>query len=293
MVLKDVSDLRFSRPLYSMSSMCRSTTECPGGRRCPRDEQAKRGERDRARRYYQRAKARALIAHLRSLGLQAMDDLDCPTTYHTGRTLDLTRPEPTQGKGIHKPPGLWSAPGGQDENGGIRTTWTDRSAREGSANDSDSLMWAITPQPGAVVLRIDSRADLEALETVAPGFHERDKTKGWDQLRALGISGALLTSRGHTTAYVRYYSGDEGPGYDAADALTAWDVGSAVWFNNKHITAEQVETSHYEEDREELDDDDDPYASPRYVVGPSGSYDEGQATTKAPKGAAVARRRAE
>lgn len=267
--------------------MCRSAEECPGGRRCPRNENAKVKERERAKRYYQRAKARVAIARLHGLGLQAMDDLDCPTTYHLGRNLDLTAPDPIEGKGIGKPPGLWTAPGGPDERGDIRTTWTDRSAREGTANTQESL-WAVSPQPGAVVLRIDSAADLEALEAAAPGFLGWDKTKGWDEIRALGVSGVLLTSRGHTSAYVRYYKDGRGPGYAAADALTSWDVGSAVWFNNEHISAEPATKARYEED-DDLDPDGEPYPYSRYNVGPHVPYDEGQATTKAPKGSAVVR----
>lgn len=246
-------------------------------------------ERERARRYYQRAKARIVIAALRDLGLQGMDDLDTPTTYHLGRTLDLDTPPVSEGTGNAKPPGLWSAPGGPDPDGRIRTTWSDWSASNGTANIPTEQLWAITPKPGSVLLRIDTTDDLTALERAAPLFTSDTPRAGWEELKALGVTGVFLTEQGHHAAYRHYYGTTaDTPGHAVANDLAIWDVGSAVWFDNTLVTATPVEKAVYShaDPPEDVDDDDSGWERWE-VTAPPVPYDMGRVTVKEPRGSAM------
>lgn len=228
--------------------MCRSKTK--GGRRCPKTEAVHERERQAAKRYYQRSKARKQIAELAAKGIPAMDDMDCPTTYHAGKKLDLLSPPRRPRVGANKPPGLWSSPG-RESGGGVMTTWTDRSVIEyGEPMLDSSRLWALDPQPGAVVIRLDTAEDIRAFGQAFDFTEDTEKSRRatWEKVRALGIDGVMLTEQGvAATSTIRYGSQrDEDPrGWAAGDTLRNWDVGSVVWLRNDHLTASDAQFGAY------------------------------------------------
>lgn len=243
--------------------MCRSLQE--DGRRCAKTEATHAAERAASKRYYQRSKARAVVATLREAGVPAMDDLEMPVTFHVGREgrrLDLI--ESGRQTGRYKPAGLWTAPGRVEETTGqARTAWTDRSAGEGSApgatyatsvNDETHEIeytptwapppipvYAIRATPGAVIVRVDTVEDYAAVDRRYPGFSdasvETDRSRraaAWDVMRADGVS-AVFISRDGTRA--RDAAEDRSPVRQAgfAHSVDGWDVSSVVWLSNHHM----------------------------------------------------------
>lgn len=282
--------------------MCRSCAD--GGRRCPKTEATRAAERAAAKRYYRRTKARRLIAALADDGLSAMDDLDCPVTYHLGPSLDLSTPPPLSG-GIYKPAGLWTAPGRQSALGGTLTAWTDEQARNGmrAGAGTRQRLFEVKPQPGAVILRIDTRQDLENFVAAFPEFHraqqapdaDQQTRAAWDHVKARGVDGVMLTERGQVHAYYLTYQSKEtvprnSPLGSVSRMLEPWHVGSTVWFHNDNLEAREVELGGYPirepEDTSDTDPDYEAYMAPDYDVYATAPeegirYDEGRATDPA------------
>lgn len=273
--------------------MCRSCSA--GGRRCGKTATTRAAERAAARRYYARSKARRKIAELRGLNIPAMDDLDCPVTYHLGRDLDLGRPDPTESAGAFKPPGLWTSPGRVDADGSVKTAWMEWSVIGGQVDPvGDETLYVIRPKPGAVILRIDSPADIRAIGEAFPQFvrhHESGGAayrRGWQAIKAAGVDAVLATSRGaHAHHAVTRASSRQDPAASFAHALYGWDVASICWFSNATITADSTATpgtykplapddEGYNEDFPDVHRDVD-----------FGTYVEGRPTTRRPGGAAA------
>jgi len=189
-----------------------------------------------------------------------MDDLDCPTTYHLGKSLRLreTPYEPREG-GMNKPLGLWTAPGRLDADGGLKTAWSDRHVIEYGDEVKDNL-YAITPQPGAVVLRLGTDDDLRALGAAFPRFHagtsgwngqpsHDDRVTAWKEVEErTGVDGVLITDALARTAHSGTYSLDKAEDpvlWGMYDALSTWDVGSACWFRTDHVEVSKATLGSY------------------------------------------------
>lgn len=273
--------------------MCRSCAA--GGRRCDKTATTRAAERAAARRYYARSKARVRISELRELGIPAMDDLDCPVTYHLGRNLDLGRPDPTEGAGAFKPPGLWTSPGRVAADGTVKTAWMEWSIEQGHLDPvADHTTYVIRPIPGAVIMRIDSPADIRAIGQAFPQFVRQHKGdweahgRGWKAIRAAGVDAVMTTSRGAYACRV-FHGGldDPDPAAAFAETLQGWDVSSICWFSNATVTAEGTITPGT---YESLAPDDEGYSEdwPDVHRGADfGTYVEGQPTTKQPGGVAA------
>lgn len=268
--------------------MCRSCDE--GGRRCPKTPATKAAERAASKRYYQRSKARAQIADLAAHGIPAMDDLDCPTTYHLGEDLDLSAPPDREDSGMNKPPGLWASPG-REGGGGVMTDWSDRSVIESGSAPRGQRLFSITPQPGAVVIRLDSAEDIAAFGRAFDfsGESHAEKLEAWRRVSASGVDGVMLTSRGVSAAKgLRYGTSreEDRQAWLAGDTLENWDTSSVVWLRNDHLEAGEAQQGTYPaheitpEEQEEIEQgwgqylpthDLDPMDGPR-------TYDEGRPT---------------
>lgn len=228
--------------------MCRSCAE--GGRRCPKTEYTRAKERAAARRYYLRSKAREIIALLRDAGIPAMDDLQCPPTYHLGQQLDLERAPQHQELWL-KPAGLWTSPGRVDNTRDVRTAWADWCASEEMDNDNpDGIrqMFEIRPTPGAIVVRLETPADIRAFGSIY--FHELAATvdanpaaigRAWQQLQ-IGLDAVFLTAEGVRAAQdiADGRPRETDPAWHAALSLSSWDTASVCWFRNHHIQVHTV-----------------------------------------------------
>lgn len=229
--------------------MCRSCAE--GGRRCPKTEHTRANERAAARRYYLRSKAREIIALLRDAGIPAMDDLQCPPTYHVGQQLDLER-APQHHELWLKPAGLWTSPGRVDQTRAVRTAWADWCASEDLDNDKpDGIrqMFEIRPTPGAIVVRLETPADIRAFGSIY--FHQLAATgdgnpvaigRAWQRLPQTGVDAVFLAADGVRAAQdiAAGRPRETDPGWHAALSLSAWDTSSVCWFRNRHIQAQAV-----------------------------------------------------
>lgn len=299
----------------TVPGMCRSCTE--GGRRCRRTATTRATEREASKRYYARAKARKKIAALRAQGIPAMDDLDCPITYHLGNELDLTRPVPETNAGAKKPPGLWTSPGRIADDGTVQTGWMDWHITDGARDDiaQGRALFAVEPQPGAVIIRLDDAESVKAFGRAFPQFAQNrnrdyEQQEAWAEVRATGIDGLMLTNAGligsrhvqreHDDQSLRIKSSRQD--YDDltpaervaaeedgfADSLSLWDVSSVVWFNNAVIRSDHtVEPGPYQ--KTDIPEGEDPYDYDPYRLPADKSLDEGSRTIKEPRGAAVAR----
>lgn len=217
--------------------MCRSM-EC-GGRRCSKNEQTKANERAAAKRYYARKKARAKIADVAIDGLLAVGDQDMPHTYHWGPKPDLSTFHEVKDPESHiilKPEGaLWSAPGNVDADGTVKSEWTDWMVNEGynftgpntigpTTPDVD-VLHVLTPQPGAVIIRVETAEHLHALARRYPTSALTHDGPGphpfsWEAIREDGIDAVFLTSNGLDAA-----------SSDAKFEVLAdsWGVSSVAW----------------------------------------------------------------
>lgn len=276
--------------------MCRSCAA--GGRRCRKTPRTRAAERAAARRYYARSKARRRIAELRDLGIPAMDDVDCPTTYHLGRDLDLEREDPTEAVGAFKPAGLWTSPGRVAADGTVKTAWMEWSIDQGDLDPvGGRTVYAIRPVPGAVILRIDTPDDIRAVGQAFPEFvrqNPRDWAaydRGWRAVKAAGVDAVMVTSRGAHAHWAftggRAATNEHDPAVEFARTIYGWDVSSVCWFRNSLVTVDgQVTPGTYQPIGR-----DDPKYDPDYPEvhrdADFGTYPEGQPTTRQPGGAAA------
>lgn len=228
--------------------MCRSCTEVPGGRRCPRTDATRVAERAASARYYQRAKARALIAALAERGVPAMDDLDCPNTYHLGDTLDVTRPTPTRVVGMHhKPAGLWASPGRVEEDGAVKTGWTDWIATEGGSQPNGTIVHTVRPRPGAVIVRLHTADDIRAFGAAFPRFGDVAKVDpvsrkakarwaaAWQSVADAGISGVMVTDEGAHAHWRAKEEATSAAEREFADGMDTWDCSTVAWLDNTAV----------------------------------------------------------
>ncbi len=222
--------------------MCRACSE-NGGRRCPRTDAVRARERAAAARYYQRKKARVVIARLRAAGVPAMDDRQCPPTYHLGRDLpgDLAARWGARGAAAYKPVGLWAAPGTSGADG-VRTGWTDFLERGGVPATDDDRLFRIEAQPGAVVVRLEGEEDVRAFASCYPGFTIDDNPltgsrEGWREVLDDDVSAVFLTDSGVVAAKRMYYGGGDRDdrGRRMAGILESWDAASVCWMRPDHL----------------------------------------------------------
>lgn len=216
--------------------MCRASTDQGGKRRCDRTAATCAHERAASARYYQRGKARRKIAELADAGIPAVGDEDMPTTYHQHTpgqpvTLDSARKLTNPGRSTppDKPEGaLWASPGRGDADGSVKTAWTDWAARENFGEGGQ--LAELAPQPGAVVVTVQSRADAEAL--MGKYNTDRDGTRSfdWEAMKADGIDGVHVSDR---MADVYASSTSERDG--AAGNLEGWSAGSVAWLSSERL----------------------------------------------------------
>lgn len=222
-------------------------------------------------RYYRRGKARLLIAQLSDHGIRAMDDSALPPTYHVGRSgepLDLSKDrEIIHGEyaSVDKPSeALWTAPGRVETNGGVKTSWTDRTAVEtGGGGGSGEEIHVVRAQPGAVIVSVETNKDAEAL---LAKYEARDKygkrCYDWAEMKRDGIDGVYLSPKAVTGTWKR-----DG----ALRQFYGWDASSVAWLSNQHLEsdARRHPIGQYEIERETSEDD------------PEGEF--GDATVKDPR----------
>jgi hypothetical protein len=290
-------------------AMCTSSTTPGGPIRCPADAYARARDADAAlhaarvdldatEATYRRARAHIIIAGLAELGIPAMDDVDCPQTYHIGDHLDLAEQAPERGG--WKPRGLWTAPGRPAGDGTVKTGWMDWDVdyAGGDGSPHGRQVFAVNPEPGAVIVRLDTAADIRAFGAAFPHFLGRgDGTvtvddaarESWGAVRAAGIDGILVTTDGLTAASgVR--SGEQSSrrmtdlASDNAAAfattLSQWDVASCCWLTNRNIRVDGTATAGTYSPAADDDDDDDYGWTPRVEPGDDfGTYNDGGPTT--------------
>lgn len=289
--------------------MC-TARNAPGGPvRCPADAYARAQDAQEALQEVQeqlqaseanlqRAQAHVLIAGLAELDIPAMDDVDCPLTFHIGDHLDLDQKAPDRGG--WKPTGLWTAPGRGAGGGSVKTGWMDWDVEyvSGDGDPGGRTVFAIVPEPGAVVVRLDSEADVAAFGRAFPGFlgeHSTDAeaAASWSKVRQAGISGIMVTGDGlagakRIVADGRSFRPQDEIVADSAAAFAAtlgqWDVSSCCWMDNAAIRVEgTAQPGRYAPAADDGGDpwDEDGYGwwGPRVERGEDfGTYDEGQST---------------
>lgn len=240
--------------------MCRSCQE--GGRRCPVTPMTLANGRNASNRYYKRGKARLLVAQLSDHGIPAIDDTAMPVTYHAndGKSLDLSedREIETDPSGVDKPwNALWTAPGRIEPDGGVKTSWSDWSVSQGRDSFDDDLH-IVHPQPGAVVVVIDSQEDAEALlERYSFVGRYDERRYDWTAMQRDRIDGVYLSKRAEMGSWAPR---DKTP----LSRFHGWDVASVAWLSNRHLEVEgrQATVGEYDIKYEAYDgdpDDDDPY----------------------------------
>lgn len=227
-----------------------------------------------ATRYYKRGKARLLIAQLADHGIRALDDSSMPATYHAaraGRPLDLdeggeikgakhARPDKPQGS-------LWTAPGRTDPDGSVKSSWTDYDAVEGGSRRPAKSLYVVRPQPGAVIVSIETPEDAEALM----GRYEAQDSVGhkafdWVAMKRDGIDGVYVSPDA--------VQGNLQHQGTAFENLYAWDASSVAWLSNSNLSVDerQVEGGTYTVTH----DDNDPMESRRASDERMGEYETPQ-----------------
>lgn len=181
-----------------------------------------------------------------------MDDMDCPTTYHMGEDLDLTQPPQREDSGMNKPPALWASPGRVDDEGSVRTAWTDYMVYgDGKGPSEDHRLFALTPIPGALIIRLDSEEDIRAFGNAYPDFAtpgHQNRLNAWAKVASDEIDAVMLTEAGASAARKLTYQhrGDSDvAGQGLGDALCEWDVASVCWLRNDNLDVEEVRVGLY------------------------------------------------
>lgn len=218
--------------------MCRSCSDPSGGRRCLLTDESREKIKAASTRYYRRGKARLLIAQLSDHGIRAMDDSAMPPTYHvarSGKELDLTH-EAEIGNAMttrpDKPTGaLWAAPGRVEKSGTVKSAWTDYDARMSGSTRPAKQMYVLRPQPGAVIVSIETPEDAEALLN---RYESQDilgnRSFDWAAMQRDGIDG-VYASPGAVTGNLNHPD-------KAFGNLYAWDASSVAWLSNKNLAAD-------------------------------------------------------
>lgn len=215
------------------SVMCRSCAD--GGRRCPPTPATKTANREAARRYYTRTKARAIVTELQANGVTAGVDLDVPPTWRasefnnadhiTGHTIE---DESSPMKPLHA---LWSAHATHiGDDGSVRTSWDDFNDR----NEYTSVphRYQIIPKPNTVAVFVRNRADMEALARQFPlpqeKYHSysarRSGYVSFEAMRAAGVTAVV-----YEAVFSRYSDPVEG-------GWNSWDVDSVAWLDHDAYT---------------------------------------------------------
>lgn len=269
--------------------MCRACTPEGPGRRCPQTQATRINGREAASRYYRRGKARLKIAQLADLGIPAVDDTAMPATYHApraGRPLDLTEEHPivnARTTAPDKPEGaLWTAPGRTEDNGAVKSAWTDYDADEGGSSQPSKELHVLRPTPGAVIVCINNEADAEALMARynSVGAYG-DKVLDWEAMAADGIDGVYVDGQAVKASFGKHGQ--------AINGFYGWDVASVAWLSNKHLSTDES-TVPGGEYKIEYSDDADGYGGYPMVIDPRhGEYvapehpDLAQAWDRVPK----------
>lgn len=254
--------------------MCRSCSDPSGGRRCLLTDESREKIKAASTRYYRRGKARLLIAQLSDHGIRAMDDSAMPPTYHvvrSGQELDLTH-EAEIGNAVtnrpDKPTGaLWAAPGRVEKAGTVKSAWTDYDARMSGSTRPAKQMHVIRPQPGAVIVSIETPEDAEALLT---RYESQDilgnRSFDWAAMQRDGIDG-VYASPGAVTGNLHHTD-------EAFGNLYAWDTSSVAWLSNKNLATDTdtapagTYTATFAKDH-----DGNPQESPQITDDQMGQYD--------------------
>lgn len=218
--------------------MCRACSDPSGGRRCPETPASREANKAAATRYYQRSKARLKIAQLADDGIPAHDDTTMPPTYHLTRSGGGLRL--TDGKEIgnseialpDKPSGaLWAAPGRVEPDGAVKSAWTDFEASQSGSTKPVSGLHVIRPQPGAVIVSIESPEDAEALMRRYPATDKMGQAAfDWAAMSRDGIDGVYAAP-----SAVQGNSAHRGTAFGN---LYAWDVSSVAWLSNTHLAVD-------------------------------------------------------
>lgn len=217
--------------------MCRTCAE--GGRRCPLTEKSRESIKAASTRYYKRGKARLLIAQLSDHGIRAMGDGAMPPTYHAARSgspLDLDEGREVELSEIavpDKPRGaLWTAPGRIDSEGAVKSAWTDYDATEGGSNRPSKALYVVRPQPGAVIVSIETPEDATALMNHYEAHDSRgERSFDWVAMKRDGIDGVYASP--DAVQGNMHHTGQ------AFGNLYGWDASSVAWLSNENISVDE------------------------------------------------------
>lgn len=240
--------------------MCRACSDPSGGRRCLLSEAAREAGKSAAVRYYKRGKARLLIAQLSDHGIRAMDDTAMVPTYHvprSGEDLDLDRDPQIGTADIARPDkpqhALWTSPGRVSrDDGTVKSAWTDYDATEGGSSRPAQEMYVVRPQPGAVVVSIETPEDAQAL---MDRYETRDSMDNrafdWTAMKRDRIDG-VYASPGAVTGNLHHKG-------QAFENLYGWDTSSVAWLSNDHLAVDEqkVKAGEYAVTQPESEDDPD------------------------------------
>lgn len=147
--------------------------------------------------------------------------------------------------------GLWSSPGHTDEDGTVKTQWTDWS-HDNQFEVKDIPLNPLKVRKQAVVVELSTTEDVDALikaypAKTGPGF-------SYEKMASDGIDGVRLTQEGVRNS----------KGFNMEHSIhnfSMWDIDSTVWINSDNISSgKPVPKGHYESNYEDYDDrpyDDD------------------------------------